>query len=183
MSASLNWMPWSWLIGFPNAIRSFEYWFAKSVAPWAMPTACAAAPSRVRSSTVRATDRPFPSAPTMFAAGTRTSVNDGEPGGVGKRRGAGGGAPDSELVLELARVEAGAVLLHDEGRHAAALPIGLREDDVEVRDRGVRDPVLLAVDHPLVAVADGGGAHGRRVRAGFGLRQRERRRPLARRAA
>src|SRR6185437_7239581 len=34
-----------------------------------------------------------------------------------------------------------------------------REHDVEVRDRCVRDPVLRAVDDPLVAVADRGGAH------------------------
>jgi hypothetical protein len=28
MSASLNGIPWSWLIGFPNAMRSLAYAFA-----------------------------------------------------------------------------------------------------------------------------------------------------------
>ena len=37
---------------------------------------------------------------------------------------------------------------------AARLAIGDGEDDVEVGDAEVRDPVLGAVDDPLVAVAD-----------------------------
>src|SRR6185503_8866947 len=92
---------------------------------------------------------------------------------VGEGRRAGRRALDPELVLELAGVEAGRVLLDDEGTGAAVLAVGGGEDDVEVGDRRVADPGLLAVDHPLVAVADGAGPHRRRVRAGLGLRERE----------
>ena len=74
-------------------------------------------------------------------------------------RRAGRRALDAELVLELADREALAVGLDDEGAQAPVLAVGDREDDVEVRDARVRDPVLGAVDDPLVAVADGGRAH------------------------
>src|SRR3954452_4999793 len=97
-------------------------------------------------------------------------------------RGAGRRALDAELVLELGDAEALAVLLDDERAEAplAVALLGCRagEDDVEVGDRGVRDPVLRAVDDPLVAVADGGRAQGAGVRAGLRLGQAERRRPL-----
>ena len=43
----------------------------------------------------------------------------------------------------------------------------------EVRDVAEGDEGLLAVDHPLVAVADGGGPDVARVRAGAGLGDRE----------
>jgi hypothetical protein len=109
-----------------------------------------------------------------FSAGTRTSVKDGEPG----RR-----ALDAELVLELAGVEAGAVGLDEEGGRPVRLAVRLGEDDVDVGDRRVRDPVLRAVDHPPVAVRDGEGPHRRRIRAGLGLGERERRRHLPRREA
>ena len=46
-----------------------------------MPTAWAAAPSRVRSSVPSATDRPLPAVPIRFSAGTRTSSKTGEPVG------------------------------------------------------------------------------------------------------
>ena len=46
-----------------------------------MPTACAAAPSRVRSSVASATDIPRSTSPSTFSAGTRTSVNAGDPVG------------------------------------------------------------------------------------------------------
>src|SRR5579875_1262971 len=89
---------------------------------------------------------------------------------------------DAELVLELAHAEARPVGLDDERRDPARLAVGHREDDVEVRDAEVADPVLRAVDHPLLAVAHGGRLHARGVRARFRLRQRERGRPLAARA-
>ncbi len=96
---------------------------------------------------------------------------------LARRRGA-----DAELVLELAHAEARAVGLDDERGQAPGLVVGDREDDVEVRDAEVRDPVLGPVDHPLLAVLDGRRLHPRRVRARLGLGQRERRRPLAGRA-
>ena len=65
-------------------------------------------------------------------------------------------------------------------RDPAALAVGLREHDVEVGDRRVRDPVLLPVDDPLVAVAHGAScASPAGSEPASGSRQRERRRPLA----
>src|SRR5262249_57286426 len=72
---------------------------------------------------------------------------------VGEARRAGRRALDPELVLELARVEALALLLDHEGADPALLAVGHREDDVEIGDPGVADPALLAVDHPFVAFA------------------------------
>ena len=59
----------------------------------------------------------------------------------------------------------------DEGGDAlvASGAVGHREQHADVGDRAVGDPVLGAVDHPLVAVAGGGGALRRRVGAGLGL--------------
>ena len=82
-------------------------------------------------------------------------------------------------MLELAGVEALALFLDDEGADPVVLAVGDGEDDVEVGDRGVGDPVLLPVDHPLVAVADGVGPHRGGVAARLGLREREGGRPLA----
>ena len=58
--------------------------------------------------------------------------------------------------------------------------IGLREDDVDARDAGVRDEALRAVEHVGVAVAPRLGEHRRRIRAGAGLGERVGRQPLAR---
>ena len=129
-----------------------------------MPTACAAAPSRVRSSVPRATRIPRPTSPITFSCGTRTRVE-------GRR--AGGRAVDAELVLELADREAGPVGLDDEGGDPPLLAVGQREDDVEVGDAGVGDPVLGPVDHPFVAVEHRLRAHRAGIRAGLGLRERE----------
>ncbi len=98
-------------------------------------------------------------------------------------RRAGRGAPDAELVLVAADREARRLGLHDEGRHPRVLAVGHREDDVEVGDPRVRDPVLRAVEDPLVAIAVRPGAHRRGVRARLGLREAERGGPLAGRAA
>jgi hypothetical protein len=76
-------------------------------------------------------------------------------------------------VLEVADREALAVLLDDERSDPPRLLVRHGEDDVEVGDPGVRDPVLRAVDDPLVAVLDGGRAHRGRVGAGLGLAERE----------
>ena len=135
-----------------------------------MPTAWAAAPRRVRSSVPRATLE------ALALGADQVLVRDAD---VGERGRAGRRALDPELVLELAGVEALALFLDHEGADPLVLAVGDGEDDVEVGDRGVGDPVLLAVDHPLVAVADGGGPHRGRVAAGLGLREGEGRRPLA----
>ena len=105
-----------------------------------------------------------------FSCGTRTSSKVGEP--VGEPL-------IPSLCSSLPRSKPGAVRLDDEGAGAAVLAVGGGEDHVEVGDAGVGDPVLLAVDHPFVAVAHGAGPHRGRVRARLGLREREGRRPLA----
>ena len=61
--------------------------------------------------------------------------------------------------------------------------VGLREDDVDARDAGVRDEALRAVEYVLVALEPGFGAHRGRVGARAGLGQRVRRKPLAARQA
>jgi hypothetical protein len=85
-------------------------------------------------------------------------------------------------VLELADAESGTVGLDDECRDAPRVPgsaIGHREHNVEVGDSQIGDPVLGAVDDPLVAVALGARDHAAGVRAGLRLREGKRRRPLA----
>ena len=87
------------------------------------------------------------------------------------------------LCSSLPTLKPGPVRLDDEGRHAPVLAVGDGEDDVEVRHAEVGDPVLGAVDDPLLAVEDGRRLHPGGVRAGLGLGERERRRALAGRAA
>ena len=57
-------------------------------------------------------------------------------------------------------------------RAAPAVGVGHREDGVVLGDTGVGDPRLLAVEHPVVAVGRGPGAHRRGVAAGLALGQR-----------
>ena len=94
---------------------------------------------------------------------------------------AGRRAGDPELRLEPRDREAGRVGLDEERRDArvAGVRIGLREDGVEVRDAGVRDEALAAVEDVLVAVADRGRPHRGGVGAGAGFGQRVRGQPLA----
>ena len=63
------------------------------------------------------------------------------------------------------------------------LGIGLGEDDVEVRDAGVGDEALAAVEHVLVALAPRLGAHRGRVGARARLGERVGGQPLAARQA
>ena len=46
---------------------------------------------------------------------------------------------------------------------------GAREHRVQIADAGVGDPTLRAIDHPVVAVADGSGRHRCHIAAGVGL--------------
>ena len=144
------------------------------MAPWAIPTAWAATPRREWSSVPSATREPLALGADEVPGRDAHVVED---------RLAGRRALDAELVLELADAEAGAVGLDDEGGEPPRLAVGDREHDVEVGDAEVGDPVLGAVDHPLVAVAARGGDHAAGVGAGLGLGQREGGRPLAARAA
>ena len=71
---------------------------------------------------------------------------------------------------------------HQERRDAAGgrrVRVGAREDHEHVGERGVGDPALRPGDHPLVPVADGLRRERRRVGAGLGLGERERRDDLA----
>ena len=117
--------------------------------------------------------KPSPSSPSRFAAGTRQPSNVSSP--VVEPR-------DAHLRLEPRDREARRVGLDDEGGDAAVarVRIGLREDGVEVRDAGVRDEALRAVEDVLVALAPRRRPHRGRVGAGAGLGQRVRGQPLAR---
>src|SRR5688572_7988626 len=87
-----------------------------------------------------------------------------------RRRGA-----DAELLLLLADREARRALLDQERRHALR-PLGEidgREDRDDVGVVAVRAPLLGAVEHVVVAAANGRGPEARRVGAGAGLGQRE----------
>ena len=88
---------------------------------------------------------------------------------------------DPQLRLEPRDCEAWRVGLDEERGDArvAGIRIGLREDGVEVRDAGVRDEALAAVEDVLVAVADRGRPHRGRVGAGAGFGQRVGGQPLA----
>ncbi len=71
------------------------------------------------------------------------------------RRGA-----DAELLLLLAESKAGGVFFDDEGADAMmllGLPVGAGQNDIGFGVAAVGDKDLAAVDHPLIAVAHGGG--------------------------
>src|SRR5207249_10780557 len=89
--------------------------------------------------------------------------------------------PHAQLVLRLARGEAGHSLFEDERADALVLRggIGLREHERVIGDRRVRDPVLLPVEDVRVALATCGRAHRRDVRARAGLGETEARELLA----
>ncbi len=103
-----------------------------------------------------------PVLPTRFAAGTRQSS---------KRSSAVRRRAHAELVGDLlAEREARRALLDDEQREAPrAAAAGLRVDEEDVAQLGVADgavgdPHLGAVQHPAVAIGDGGRLHREDVR-------------------
>ena len=128
-----------------------------------MPTACAPMVGRLRSSVCMATVKPWPSSPMRCDAGTRTSSSTTSPVGLPRM---------PELVLVLGDADA-PLLLDQEARDAApaGVGVGLGEDDVDVGDPGVGDPVLRAGEDVVVAVAHRPRAHGGHVTAGVGLGQ------------
>lgn len=115
---------------------------------------------RERGSSWRSTGLAGPNSPLHAMARRRPARVRLRPraGDLSADRGGGGGALDAELVLVAGDREARAVLLHHERVEAAPAPVGDGEEDVEVDDAGVRDPVLRAVDEPPVPVAE---PHGR----------------------
>ena len=58
---------------------------------------------------------------------------------------------------------------------ATSLGIGLGEDDVDRRNRAIRDEALRAVEHILVAIEHSRGLHAGNVGTSVGLGQAERR--------
>ena len=125
-SARVNWVFWNWEILRPNWMRSFVNLTASSMAPWAMPTACAPTPMRPPSSVAMAILKPLPSAPeavldrNMTLSNTSSQVEEGT---------------QAHLVLRLAHGEARHVALEDEGGDAPRpeLLVGHGEHDEHVR--------------------------------------------------
>src|SRR5215510_11350555 len=76
MSAIMKLTPWFIAIGMPNWTRSFEYCAAYSNAARATPTPPIAVPGLVKSSVFIAILKPWPSSPSRFSTGTRTSMNE-----------------------------------------------------------------------------------------------------------
>src|SRR6202011_5177618 len=93
--------------------------------------------------------------------------------GEGERRGVGG--PLAHLVLVLVDDYAG-VTGDDEAGDAAVtgLPVGLGVDRVPVGVLAVGHEGLGTVDHPLVALADGGGLHAGDIGDGVRLGEADR---------
>ena len=93
-----------------------------------------------------------------------------------------GDAPVAAVQADVADdLDARRVGRHDEHRHAPVrldVGIGDRQHDQERGEAGVGREPLLAVDHPLVAVALGAGRELRRVRPAGRLGHRERRHHL-----
>ena len=120
-----------------------------------MPTACAAAPRRVRSSVASATLKP-PILPITFSAGRGRRRRSAAP--VGEPR-----IPSLCSSLPTLKPGRSASTTKAVIPRVPGLAVGDGEDDVEVGDpRALVIQVFGAVDHPLVAVLDRGGAHRRR---------------------
>ena len=107
------------------------------------------------------TRQPSFSSPTRLATGTRTSSKNTSLNSV-----------DPTSVRSGRISTPGRVHRQDQPADALVLGrvrVGADEQLAVVRDLGVRRPDLLAVDHVVVAVADGATAQRREVRAGVGL--------------
>ena len=85
--------------------------------------------------------------------------------------------PEAHLVLMGACRKTGRVAVDQKRRDAVAtsLGIGLGEDDVDRRNRAIRDEALRAVEHILVTIEHSRGLHAGNVGASVGLGQAERR--------
>ena len=154
MSASFCWIAPSCAIGPPNAWRSFAYDVASSNAACAIPTACAAMPIRPPSSVRSAIAIPLPGSPSRSAgvsSNTRSAVED-----------------ELSPSFSSSRATVNPSPPHDE-RPDPAIFLA-REDEDRGRVGAVGDPLLGAGDATV------GEARGHRggIRAGAGLRQRER---------
>ena len=122
-------------------------------------------PMRPASSTCRVWMKPWPSSP-MSCVGRESGTARSSTSTRFAR-------PHAELVFLLAGDQAGRAALDDEGRDplGALGPVGHGHHDQDVGRGAVRDEALRAVEHPVVAVAPRGRAHGGRVAARSGLGQ------------
>ena len=79
------------------------------------------------------------------------------------------------LVLLGRHRDAGRLAVDDEARDSlvALRGVGVRHHQEDARLAGIGDPHLVAVQHPRVALALGGGLHGERIAARRLLRQAE----------
>ena len=94
---------------------------------------------------------------------------------VGEVQGRRARAADAQLVLGLADGEPGGVLLDDEGAHPARplRRIGLREDDIDLGERGVGDEDLRSVEDVLIPAQHRGAGACAGIGARGGLGQGE----------
>ena len=111
-----------------------------------------------------ASSKPRPSSPRIAECGTRTSWKLSDAGPHWAMVGIGA---EVQPASRSTRKQ-----VTDPVRPLSIL-VGDREDHHEVGHVAVGDEGLLPVDHPLVAVADGGGADVAGVRPGAGLGDRE----------
>ncbi len=83
---------------------------------------------------------------------------------------------ETDLVELAASAETGGVALDDDERETfrPRVRVGAAHHDDEIGVDSVGDERLLAVDHPLVTVAYGGGLHALQVGSGSGLGHRDR---------
>src|SRR6201999_1043658 len=83
----------------------------------------------------------------------------------------GGRTLDAHLVFLRADREPGVVLVYDERRDAVGTLVGIghRHHRVPRRVPAVGDPALGTVEHPLVTLGPGAGAHRGRIAAGLAL--------------
>ena len=161
MSASFFWVSWKPAIGLSNCSRSMEYGdrglqavagraegAADDAEARLVQAGQRAAQARARRAAWRSAGRRTPSRISSAVTDARSDSflwisRRGEPGGVGR---------DHE---------------------AADAVVGPRPHDGDVGDGAVGDPHLGAVEHPVVAVALGRGAHAAGVGAEVGLGQAE----------
>ena len=96
---------------------------------------------------------------------------------IGELNLAGGRGADAELGLGLAAMEAGARRINHESSNAARalVRLGHREQHDVLGHRAGGDPALLAIDdEAAIALLDRTATHGRGIRTGLRLGQRER---------
>ena len=126
----------------------------------AMPHAAAPTDGRTRSSVIMPSLKPRSTSPSSASAGHATGLETDAPERMRRRQ-----------HLRAREDQARCVGRHEERGDAAAARAGRRdrEHDVDVGDAGVRDEMLVAVEHPPAAVAPRRGAHRRDVRSGVGL--------------